>query len=315
MKNKVLVRVLIITFCALALYMANLRRLQQAKLKIVAPQTHRVVTHTKTRSVPKVKKAKRQQRKTTRKSSKTKGQITKGSQKRLAQKIQQAMSGTRAYQVAVFDLNRAHHFAQVATTEDSQKVNGVMRLYLLLAVYQQEKKGKLGARTAIKIKKKDHVKGEKLLQTGMSYGIQYLRQAMLKGHQTAANALLRKVGKKRVNRLAAKIGARHTLLLHRFSASPVGQTTASDLATAMQGIYQGRVIGRQYAYSALGALRGLHSPLIKKISGAAYGTSDHHAAVALVQEQNHSYCVAVWANNNHAFAHLGHVIAQWFAKH
>lgn len=312
MKNKILVRVLLITFCAFALYLANLRRLQESKLKIIGPRTEEAAKPAKNKQQAKLARP-RASKKTGHRNTPA-VQIAKGSQKQLAQKIKRVMGNSR-YQVSVQDLNNAHRFVKIANSQGGHHVNGTMRLYLVLAVYQQEKKGKLGAQTAIKIKKKDRGKGKKMLQTGMSYGIQYLRQAAMKGDQTAANALLRKVGVKRVNQVALKMNARQTKILHRFSAVPVGQTTANDLTATMVGIYQGRLLGRQYAYSALGALRNDHSKLTKKIRAAAYGVGDAKSATALVQDQGHSYCLSVWSSNNQKFAKLGQSIARWFKKH
>ena len=62
-----------------------------------------------------------------------------------------------------------------------------MKLFLLIALYEQEQNGKINSRTAIKIKKSDKAKGDKMFQVNMAYGIAYLREGMLKGnkmHQT-----------------------------------------------------------------------------------------------------------------------------------
>lgn len=314
MKNKIFWRALIAAFCALVLYMVNLQRVENAKLTIVQPRTSKV--QHKAKQAAKKEKEPRQPHapKVASPEYVKKVKVDQGSKKSLARQIEKVMGQKDSYQVAVQDLNNSSRYARVANTERVHHVNGTMRLFLLAALYKKEESGKLGARTAIKIKKSDHAKGEKMLQTHIDYGIAYLREAMMRGDKTAANALLRKVGRSYVNRVIRRFGAKDTQILHKFTVTPVGRTTADNLDVTMKGIYQGRVLNRQHAYLVLGAMHGKHTKLAARISGATYSVGDSNSATVLVQDQGHSYCISVWSNSNHHFAQLGKSVEKWFSK-
>lgn len=314
MKNKIFWRALIAAFCAFVLYMANLQRLSTAKLTIVEPQSSKVAQ--KKRQVKRPKEPKKPQApKVASPEYATKIKVDKGSQKTLAKQIEKVMGKKNSYQVAVQDLNNSSRYARVANSSRVHHVNGTMRLFLLAALYKKEESGKLGARTAIKIKKRDCAKGEKMLQTNIDYGIAYLREAMMHGNKTAANALLRKVGRGYVNRISRRFGAKDSEIQNKFTVSPVGKTTADNLDVMMKGIYQGRVLNRQHAYLVLGAMHGKHSKLAAKINGTTYSVGDDNSGTVLVQDQGHSYCISAWSNSDKKFAQLGKTVEKWFSKH
>ena len=314
MKNKVFIRALIASIFALVLYSANLHRVQNTKVKVVEPAKHKVAK--KNKKEPKIKIKEPQAPKVSSGSEYASNvDIEKGSIKALANKIEEVMGKNGTYQVAYQDLNNSSKYVRLSTSEKAQNVSSTMELYLLVAIYKKEQSGKLSKSSAIKIKQSDRVKGEKLLQTNMNYGIAYLRDAMMKGNKTAANALLRKVGKDYVNQIAAKFGAKDTKLINSFSSSIVGQTTANDLDLTLKGLYQGRVLNRQYAYIVLGAMHGHKNTLTKQISEMSYGVSDGHSAAAIVQDRGNSYTISVWSNTDKNFSKLGKAISTWVNKH
>lgn len=59
-----------------------------------------------------------------------------------------------SFQVVAQDLTNSSHFAVVSNTNKAHDAGKTMRLFLLIALYEQEQKGKMGSRTAIKISKK-----------------------------------------------------------------------------------------------------------------------------------------------------------------
>lgn len=310
MKNKIFIRSLLVTILAFVLYTANMHRVENAELKVVEPKTSQVAKKQKKAPVKEP-----QAPKITSAEYATNVTVEKGSQKKLAKKIQNVMGKDNTYQIAFQDLNNSSKYVRLGNSKRVQNVNGTMKLYLLLALYKKAQSGKIGRKTAIKIKKSDLVKGEQMLQLNMAYGIAYLRQAMMRGNKTAANALLRKVGKKYVNQVAHQFGANQTEIIGKFSSTPVGRTTANNLDATLKGLYQGRVLNRQHAYVVLGTMHGQKNKLTSKISGTSYGMSDDNSAFAIVQNRGHSYCVSVWCNTDKNFAKLGKTIETWVNKH
>lgn len=312
--KKVFIRTLIASFCALILYMANLRRVNDAKLNIIEPKTSQVATNKKAAKKVKEPKEPREPKVVTPEYA-TKVKIEKGSQKSLAKKIKRVMGKKDTYQIAVQDLNNSSRYVRIANSQRVHNVKGTMRLYLLIALYKKEQSGKLNSRTAIKIKKSDRTKNEKMLQTNMAYGIAYLRDAMMHGNKTAANALLRKVGIKYVNQVIQAFGAKDTKMLGKFTSSAVGKTTANNLDATLKGIYQGRVLNQSHAYLVLGAMHGKNTKLVQQINGTTYSIGDSNSAAAIVQSGGHSYCISIWSSSNHNFAQLGKTVEEWFSKH
>ena len=213
MKNKVFIVSLIATIISFSLYFANLKRVKNSSINIIEPKTSKTIPTKKVKEPkPKIKEPKI---KTIEYANHVK--VASGSQKKLAQKIEQIMGKDYSYQVAVQDLNNPAKFCRVANTKVAHNVDDTMKLYLLLAIYEQEQQGKLTSKTVIKIKKSDRVNGEKALKTNMSYGISFLRQAMMRGNKTAANALIRKVGHDKIDAIIKKLGADQTTMSAMFS--------------------------------------------------------------------------------------------------
>ncbi|WEV38941.1 serine hydrolase [Lactobacillus sp. ESL0680] len=305
MKNKIVVGSLIAALLSFMLYSANLKRVENTSVHIVSPQN---------KVVKKGAAAKKGHEPSVAEVEYTADvKVESGSDKDWAQQIEQVMGKDKSYQVCVQDLN-SHKFARVNNTVKAHGVTASSRLYLLAAIYYQEQHGKLTSRTAIKIKKADRVKGEQMLKPGYAYGIAYLKQAMMHGNKTAANALLRKVGPNKVNEIIDQMGATKTKVGSKFTADPVSMTTATDLANVTSNLYQNRTLSRQYANLALGALNLTRSKsqLVHGLHGQIYTVSDSKSAVAIVQNGAHAYCMSVWCSDDAAFANLGQTINRFF---
>lgn len=313
MKHKILVGSIVTTLFAFLLYSTNTKRVENAQLKIVEPKSSKV-TKKKTKE-PKTPKTNKEPKVS---SIEYSNHVTakKGSNQKLVKKIKQAMGLDDSYQVAVQDLNNSSRYAVVSNTSKSHAVENSMELFLLIALYEQEQKGKLTSKTAIKIKSADKVKGDGMFQVNMAYGIAYLRSAMLKGNQTAANAFLSKIGTKNVDAIAKKMGATQTKTAKKFSGDSYGKTTAMDLTKAMVGLYQGRVLSRSYASKVLSALTKIkpQPAMVKGISGGVYAIGDDNSATAIVQGKGNAYCISVWSSNDKNFSKLGKSVNTWFNK-
>lgn len=312
MKNKKLISCILVTFFAFMLYSANLRHIENAKIKIVEPKTTK--TAKKQEKEPEITASKAPSYTDKKKTKTADSNADKGSNKSLVAAIEKAMGNQGNYQVAVQDLNNSSRYARVATSKKSHNVSTAMELFLLTALYKQRQSGKIKTGTSIKIKKSDRAKGEKYLTTNMLYGIAYLRQAMMTGNKTAANALLRKVGKANVNKVAAQFGATDTAMVGTFTKKPVGHTTANDLDSVLKGLYQGKVLNRQNAQNVLMAMRGHNNPLINGLNGTIYSVGDKYCATALVQNTGHSYAVSVWSESGQNLNKLGKAVEKWFNK-
>lgn len=311
MKNKVFIRALLATIFAFMLYSASLREMNSAKINIIEPKNSKV--NKKQIKEPKVKMPTASSS-SSQTSASSKVTVEKGSKTSLASAIKKAMGSTASYQVAVQDLNNSARYARLATTSEAHNASGVLKILILATIYYQEQKGKLSTKTAIKIKKSDRVKGEKLLQTNMGYSIAYLRQAMMKGNKTAGNALLRKAGSKNVAAVAKKFGATSTTISGTFTNPPVGKTTSKDLYLVLKGLYQGKVLNQSHAQLVLLGLYGSRTKLTSGISGTIYSAGDSHFAAAIVQTSGHSYCISAWSNSQKNFKALGKAVNTWFNK-
>ena len=308
MKNKIFIRSLLVTFFAFMLYSASMKRNETATVKVIEPKIQRKAkAPSKKQHEPKAPKIETAE-------FNRKVSIVKGSQTDLATAITKAMGSNDSYQVVVQDLNNSKRFAKVANSNRVHKVDQIMRFFILLALYREEQKGKLRASTVVKISKADHAKNDQMLQVNIQYGLAYLRQAMMQGSKTAANALLRTIGSKQVAQIIQATGAKQTSLKGKFTANTVGETTAEDLNKAVLALYQGQVVKKEYAYRVLAAM---HNPKIKvtsKLSGTIYGIGDSNAEIAIVQTNGKSYAISVWSNTNTKFAKLGEAVNKWFAK-
>lgn len=306
MKNKVLIGSLITALIAFILYSVNLKKVENSSLKIVGQGQEQVVKNKKGKNSvrePKVATVEYPNH----------IKIASGSEKKWAEKIVQVMGKDQSYQVCVQDLNN-NKFARVSNTSQRHGVNTISRLFLLIALTYQEQHGQATANKAVKIKKADHVKGEKVLQKGIAYNATYLKQLMMQGDKTAANALLRKVKPAKVNSIIRRTGAEDTAIEGKLSAKPAAYTTANDLNKIMVSLYHDQILSRQYSNQVLGALNANKTKprIIRNSKGLIYAIGDSKANVALVQSNGNAYCVSVWSNNDHDFVKLGKAVNSFF---
>lgn len=311
MKHKILIGSLIVTLFAFILYTSNIKRVENAQLKIVEPNNSKVAKNKKKTKEPKVKKlGKPKEPKVNSIEYSNHVKAQKGSNQKLVKQIKKVMGIDDSFQVVAQDLTNSSHFAVVSNTNKAHDAGKTMRLFLLIALYEQEQKGKMGSRTAIKISKKDKAKGDKMFQVGITYGVSYLRSAMLKGNKTAASALTRKIGVNNIDQVAKKMGATQT----KVNSNMTGQTAANDLAKTMIGLYQGRVLNRQYASRVLATLAKERPSLVSGLSGGIYAIGDDDFAVAIVQTNGRAYCMSVWSTQHKNFNKLGKTVNAWFIK-
>ena len=306
MKNKVLIGSLITALIAFMLYSVNLKKVENSSLKIVGQGQEQVVKNKKGKNSvrePKVATVEYPNH----------IKIASGSEQKWAEKIVQVMGKDRSYQVCVQDLNN-NKFARVSNTSQRHGVNTISRLFLLIALTYQDQHGKLNINKAVKIKKADRVKGEKVLQKGVAYNAAYLKQLMMQGDKTAANALLRTVKPATVNSIIKKMGVHDTTIKGKFSAKPTALTTANDLNKIMVSLYHDQILSRQYSNQVLGALSSAKTKpkIVRNTKGLIYGIGDGKANVALVQSNGNAYCVSVWSNNDQDFIKLGKAVNSFF---
>lgn len=306
MKNKVLIGSLITALIAFMLYSVNLKKVENSSLKIVGQGQEQIVKNKKGKNSvrePKVATVEYPNH----------IKIASGSEQKWAEKIVQVMGKDQSYQVCVQDLNN-NKYARVSNTSQRHGVNTSSRLFLLIALTYQEQHGKSVSKKAIKIKKADHVKGEKVLQKGIAYNAAYLKQLMMQGDKTAANALLRTVKPATVNSIIKKIGVHDTTIKGKFSAKPAALTTANDLNKIMVSLYHDQILSRQYSNQVLGALSSVKTKpkIVRNTKGLIYGIGDGKANVALIQSNGNAYCVSVWSNNDHDFVKLGKAVNSFF---
>lgn len=317
MKKNVVISSIVTTLIAFGLYSWNVERVNNAQVSVIESKNKINKSKlTKKKESPKLNKPKEKEPKIDSVEYSNHIKIAKGSKKELAQKIKSVMGIDNSYQVAVQDLTNSSRFARVANTSKTHNVNTIMKMYILLGLFEQEQKGKISSKTAIKITKADQVNSEKVVKTGMSYGVLYLRQAMMRGKETALNALIRKIGQSNIDAVAKKLGASQITISENFNKEPYGKVTVADLTQTMVGVYQGRALNQKYASRFLTTL-SLATPrtnLVKKIASASYSIGDDNSAVAIVQGRNHAYAVSVWSENSKKFADLGQVVYKYFAK-
>ncbi|MBA1392555.1 serine hydrolase [Lactobacillus sp. XV13L] len=305
MKNKVLIGSLVTTLLAFILYSSNLKRVENANLEVISQNQKEVIKTHKGKAVrePRVGRIEYPNQ----------VKIASGSEKKWAKRIVHVMGKEQTYQVAVQDL-QADKFARVANTRQSHGVFETSRLFLLAALYYQQQHGKLTEHTVVKVKKADRVKGERMLQPGIGYGVAYLKQALMRGSQTAGNVLLRKVKPAAATRIVRKMGATSTQFNRRFASNPSSRTSARDLAAVMVNLYRSKTLNQQYSNRVLGTLsQAKNRPRVARSArGLVYGIGDDKSSVALIQTHGHTYCVSVWANDDHNFVKLGRAVAALF---
>lgn len=316
MKKNVVIGSLLASIAAFGIYSANIKRVNDAQVAVVEPKVKKQANKKTKEKEPEVKKSAPKEPKVDTVEYSNHVKIAKGSKQALAKKIKSVMGIDTSYQVAVQDLTNSSKFARVANSSKTHNAGSIMKMYVLLGIFAQEQKGKLTSKTTIKISKADKVTGEKNLKVGMAYGVQFLRQAMMKGNKTAANALIRKVGQKNIEAVAKKLGAENITISKNFDATPYGKITAKDLTQTMVGVYQGRALNQTHASKFLTALSTAtpKTDLVKGLNSASYSIGDSHSAVAIVQAGSHAYAISVWSQNGKNFQKLGTVVHKYFVK-
>ena len=141
-----------------------------------------------------------------------------------------------------------------------------------------------------------------------------MKQLMMQGDKTAANALLRTVKPAKVNSIIRRTGAEDTAIKGKLSAKPAAYTTANDLNKIMVSLYHDQILSRQYSNQVLGALNANKTKpkIIRNSKGLIYAIGDSKANVALVQSNGNAYCVSVWSNNDHDFVKVGKAVNSFF---
>lgn len=302
MKNNIFLGSLIITICALMLYVSNINRMKNAHL--IVESTHTTKTSNTSQKGPKYNLSE----------PTTVTQVTaaKGSNKALVEIIKKAMGEDGTFQVSVINLNNAKKDATVYNSTNGQETNNILKLYILLAMYDLRQQHKLPANNAITIKDADVSPNEKTLHANIGYGLTYLEHAMItQNRATAANALMRQETSAEIQTIAQKFGAKHTKITGKFGDKVSGTTTAQDLATTFENLAKNKILNDDM--TILNTLRSYpdKSPLVAKIPGQITQIADGNSAVALIQNQNTNYVIAVTSSSNNNFEKLGTAIANW----
>lgn len=319
MRNNAWFWAFVASLLAMMLYTTNTKNAAQRQVRVVQTDTLKktVDTSKKSKSKSQSSSSQKEPKEPNVKSIiySNKFETAKGSNKSLINTIKRVMGQENSYQVQVNDLKKSKVFAGISNNSKSQQVDKIFEFYMLAALYQQEKSGKITASTAIKVKSSDMVKGDKLVTKGIAYGPSYLRSQMLKGSRSAANALLGEIGRGNINSIAKSLGATNTQMTSNFSKSISGKTTAKDLAIVMSNLYKGKVLGRSYSQTMLKAIAKNttypQTKLTSSLNGTIYEMGDDSSAVALIEKGNHTYVISVWADKTKQFNNLGRAVNTW----
>lgn len=141
------------------------------------------------------------------------------------------------------------------TSQDTLNAGNVLKLYVLLAYYKAVQDKSLNSATPYKVKASDLNGGDKVLKADMAYSYTYLLDLMIRQqNNNAANIILNKIGKDKVNKTAKTFGASKTEITENFGKDFAGKTSSNDLVTTMQKLYQGKVLGNDIDNQILGQL-------------------------------------------------------------
>lgn len=244
--------------------------------------------------------------------------ISRNSNKNLAKAIVKASSNVQgSYQVSVKDLNNPKIFADLTnTSQDNLNAGNVLKLFVLLAYYKAVQDKSLNSATPYKVKSSDLNNGDKVLKADMSYSYTYLLDLMMRQqNDSAANIILNKIGKDKVNQTAKDFGAGETEITENFGKDFSGKTSAADLVTIMKKLYQGKVLGTDIDNKILGQLANFpEKGLAKNINGTVYRIADKKQGVALVQENGKTYAMALVSEEDADLAKVGDAINDWMVK-
>lgn len=155
--------------------------------------------------------------------------ISKNSNKSLAKAIVKASSNVQGnYQISVKDLNSTKIFTDLTnTSQDTLNAGNVLKLYVLLAYYKAVQDKSLNSATPYKVKASDLNGGDKVLKADMAYSYTYLLDLMIRQqNNNAANIILNKIGKDKVNKTAKTFGASKTEITENFARILPGKPVA-----------------------------------------------------------------------------------------
>ncbi len=312
MKNKIFLGAILSSFCALAFYMTSINHMKTQTLEIYGNSTAKVAQKSK------MKEGTKQTRITSGESEIGEAAISRNSNKNLAKAIVKASSNVQgSYQVSVKDLNNPKIFADLTnTSQDNLNAGNVLKLFVLLAYYKAVQDKSLNSATPYKVKSSDLNNGDKVLKADMSYSYTYLLDLMMRQqNDSAANIILNKIGKDKVNQTAKDFGAGETEITENFGKDFSGKTSAADLVTIMKKIYQGKVLGTDIDNKILGQLANFpEKGLAKNINGTVYRIADKKQGVALVQENGKTYAMALVSEEDADLAKVGDAINDWMVK-
>lgn len=312
MKNKIFLGAILSSFCALAFYMTSINHMKTQTLEIYGNSTAKVAQKSK------MKEGTKQTRITSGESELGEAAISRNSNKNLAKAIVKASSNVQgSYQVSVKDLNNPKIFADLTnTSQDNLNAGNVLKLFVLLAYYKAVQDKSLNSATPYKVKSSDLNNGDKVLKADMSYSYTYLLDLMMRQqNDNAANIILNKIGKDKVNQTAKDFGAGETEITENFGKDFSGKTSAADLVTIMKKLYQGKVLGTDIDNQILGQLANFpEKGLAKNINGTVYRIADKKQGVALVQENGKTYAMALVSEEDADLAKVGDAINDWMVK-
>lgn len=312
MKNKIFLGAILSSFCALAFYMTSINRMKTQTLEIYGNSTAKVAQKSK------MKEGTKQTRITSGENEIGEAAISKNSNKNLAKAIVKASSNVQgSYQVSVKDLNNPKIFVDLTnTSQDNLNAGNVLKLFVLLAYYKAVQDKSLNAATPYKVKSSDLSGGDKVLKTDMAYSYTYLLDLMMRQqNNNAANIILNKIGKEKVNQTAKEFGATHTEITENFGKDFVGKTSSSDLVNTMQKLYQGKILGTNVDNQILGQLANFpEKGLAKNINGVVYKIADKKQGAAIIQEDGKTYTMAMVSEEDVDLAKIGDSINNWMIK-
>lgn len=312
MKNKIFLGAILSSFCALAFYMTSINHMKTQTLEIYGNSTAKVAQKSK------MKEGTKQTRVTNGESEIGEAAISKNSNKDLAKAIVKANSNVQGnYQVSVKDLNNPKIFADLTnTSQDNLNAGNILKLFVLLAYYKAVQDKSLNSATPYKVKSSDLNGGDKVLKTDMAYSYTYLLDLMMRQqNNNAANIILNKIGKEKVNQTAKEFGAGNTEITDNFGKDFAGKTSSIDLVNTMQKLYQGKILGTNVDNQILGQLANFpEKGLAKNISGVVYKIADKKQGAAIIQEDGKTYTMAMVSEENADLAKIGDSINNWMIK-
>ena len=312
MKNKIFLGAILSSFCALAFYMTSINHMKTQTLEIYGNSTAKVAQKSK------MKEGTKQARITSGESEIGEAAISKNSNRSLAKAIVKSSSKVQgSYQVSVKDLNNSKIFADLTnTSQDNLNAGNVLKLFVLLAYYKGVQDKSLKSATPYKVKSSDLNGGDKVLKTDMAYSYTYLLDLMMRQqNNNAANIILNKIGKEKVNQTAKEFGANNTEITDNFGKDFAGKTSSSDLINTMQKLYQGKILGTNVDNQILGQLANFpEKGLAKNINGVVYKIADKKQGAAIIQEDGKTYTMAMVSEEDADLAKIGDSINNWMIK-